>query len=60
VNDAYAKAYPGYKMTEAVKIENPAFKEAYELDINKGAEKLEVQILPNGEIVKRQKKSERD
>jgi hypothetical protein len=60
VSDACAKAYPGYKMTEVVKMETLAFKECYELDISKGTEKLEVQILPNGEIIKRQKNSEKD
>jgi hypothetical protein len=54
VMDAFTKAYPGYKVKEVERLETPTQKEVYELEIIKGADKAEVQILPNGEIIKRE------
>ena len=53
VSDSLTKAYPWYKITECEKIETTKYKEAYELDIVKGASKLEVQLLPSGEFIKK-------
>ena len=53
VSESLNKSYPGYKITECEKIETTKYKEAYELDIVKGATKTEVQLLPNGEIIKK-------
>ena len=53
VSESLSKAYPGYKITECEKIETTKYKEAYELDIVKGASKLEVQLLPSGEFIKK-------
>lgn len=55
VTVSFSKTYPGYKITEAAKLETPTQKELYELDIAKGTEKSEVQILPDGQIIKRSK-----
>lgn len=52
VADAFAKAYPGYKITEAERTTTPNYKELYELEIAKGTQKAEIQILPNGSLVK--------
>jgi Putative beta-lactamase-inhibitor-like, PepSY-like len=52
VMDAFAKSYPGYKIKEAEKVETPAYKESYELEIIKGTEKLEVVFLPDGKVIK--------
>jgi len=53
VSESLNKTYPGYKITECERIETAEYKEGYELDIAKGASKAEVQILPNGEIIKK-------
>lgn len=60
VADAFAKAFPGYKITEAERAETPSSKLFYELEAAKGADKVEVQLLPNGEILKREKISAKD
>ena len=52
VSESFAKSYAGYKITEAEKVETPTHKELYELEIALGAKKSEVQIMPNGEIIK--------
>lgn len=54
VTESFAKAYPGYKIKEAEKLETPSQKELYELEIIKGTEKAEIQLLPGGEIIKRE------
>ena len=54
VTESFAKSYPGYKIKEAERLETPTHKELYELEITKGAEKTEIQLLPNGEIFKRE------
>ena len=54
VIESFAKAYPGFKIKEAEKLETPAQKELYELEIMKGAEKAEIRLLPDGEIISRE------
>ena len=51
---AFAKAFPGYKITEAERAETPANKLIYELEAAKGTSKAEVQMLPNGDIIARE------
>jgi hypothetical protein len=54
VTEAFAKEYPGYKLKEAEHMDTADSGELYELEITKGAEKLEVQFSPVGKVVKKE------
>jgi len=60
VAESFAKAYPGYKIKESEKVETATNKELYELEAAKGNDKIEVQLLPTGEIMKRETISSKD
>ena len=56
VKDGLAKSkYKGWTIKEAVEIESPEYKIAYELGLAKGKEKVGLYFTPDGNIVKEEK-----
>ncbi len=55
VNQTINASYPGYTIVEIDK-ENDKDRELYEIELNKGEDKVKLKILPNGEVVKRKSK----
>lgn len=58
VAKAVAAKYPGYKIEEAEKTEKPGNVFIYEVTVEKGKKSYEVQLSPEGKIVKEEAEKE--
>ena len=61
VKDGLAKSqYKDWEVEEAVEIESPAYKLAYELEMEKGKEKVSLYFTPDGKLVQEEKEEEKE
>ena len=56
VTTSIAKEFAGYKISEAEKVETPTKGMYYEVAIEKGKSKMEVEIGTDGNVIKKQEK----